>query len=80
MFGKSQNVIAGSYEQIYSSNVHATVSGLRGKNATGQKSKVGSFECQGDCVEFRPHTSHKWLYSKQVLQKKFEQREKLKQK
>ena len=68
-------MIAWSCKQIHSSDVRATVSGLRGKNATGRKSKVGSFECQGDCAEFRPHASHKGLHSKQILQKNVEQRE-----
>jgi len=60
-FGKSGNVIAMSCKQIYSSDVHAKVSEPHGMNATGQKSKVGSPECQEDCVEFRPYVSHKGL-------------------
>lgn len=79
MFGKSLNAIAESCKSIRYSDVYAKVSGLHGKNATGQKSAVGSFECQCECVEYRPYASHKRLYSKQILQKN-RGREKLKQK
>lgn len=62
MFGKSQNVTAGSCNQIHSSDVRSTVSDLCGKKAIGQNSDVGSLQCQGHCVEFRPYAGQRAIF------------------